>query len=239
MKINREIFKKFLESPDWTDEKTLNIFDKMDEENNLSKEDLTKELKELKFKYDDLKAIASESLKNYDSSMKVIEDLKKKTKNLEKELKEKDEEIVRLNKCEDKKDLDKIKTDCLGNIKNILPPLKPRKLIKPVTDNNETKGKELMMIKENITMPESFTFEQSDNMKKDIIKNLEDFIVSNDNKQRCKQIIVLFCRHKIYFVKKIGNRKYDQLLNNVNKFKEEKDYDTIFWSFFNEMARNI
>jgi len=234
MKINREIFKKFLESPDWTDEKTLNIFDKMDEENNLSKEDLTKELNELKFKYDDLKTIASESLRNYDSSMKVIEDLKKKTKNLEKELKEKDEEIIKLKKCEDK-----IKTDCLGNIKHILPPLKPKRIIKPVTDTNESKGRELIMIKENIKMPESFTYEQSNGMKKDIIKNLEEFIVSNDNKQRCKQIIVLFCRHKIYFVKKIGNRKYDQLLNNVNKFKEDKDYDTIFWSFFNEMARNI
>lgn len=248
MKISREIFKTFLESNDWTNEKTLNIFDKMEEEYKLQTDDLKKELNEMKFKYDDLKLIASDSLKNYDSSMKIVEDIKKKNKSLEKELKQKEEmykeEIEYLKKASEgkkkkikleKSEIPILVSDNLDNIKKILPPIE-KKLTKRIDNmTNNT----LTIIKKEINMPQSLSYEDSERMRKDIIKLLEELILSTDNKQRCKQIILLFCKHKFYFVKKIGNQKYDNLLNSVNKHSSEKDYNNIFWSFFNEMAKNV
>ena len=248
MKISREIFKTFLESNDWTNEKTLNIFDKMEEEYKLQTEDLKKELNEMKFKYDDLKLIASDSLKNYDSSIKIVEDIKKKNKLLENELKQKEEmykeEIEYLKKASvgkkkkiklEKLDIPIIISDNLDNIKKILPPLDKKIVKRTDTMTNNT----LSIIKKDINMPQSLSYEESESMRKDIIKLLEDLILSTDNKQRCKQIILLFCQHKLYFIKKIGNEKYDNLLNSVNKHSADKDYDIIFWSFFNEMAKNV
>ena len=74
MIINKEILKIFLESPDWTNEKTLNIFEKynLDYEDRI--ENLNKKLKRVK-------DLLIKSLNGYKDSLdriKELEDLNKK-----------------------------------------------------------------------------------------------------------------------------------------------------------------
>jgi hypothetical protein len=235
MKLNRDIFETFLKSDDWTHQKTINIFSKMDSEHNSEKEELLKENEILKAKYVELKKIVDDSLKNYESSLELLGEYKEQISQLEKNFLHKEQyyknKIVKL-KSKEKIELE---FNDLGNIsKQILPPIN-RSLNMNYINNELT----LIDKSKGEVMPISFSYEESEKKRTVILKNLMDFVLENDYRLRCKKIIILFCQHKIFFIQKLGTKKYDDLLNNVSKCKDIKNYNAIFWAFFNEMAVHI
>ena len=76
MKLNRVILKEFLESEEWNNENTLNIFDKIEEDNinNISK--LNSKLTTHKENYVILENITESALNNYKKSIDAIKVIK-------------------------------------------------------------------------------------------------------------------------------------------------------------------
>jgi len=76
MKLNKEIFLKFLESPDWNNEKIHNLFERVTKENNDKIDKLEEDLVFFKDKYEEMKKLLDKAIKNYDDVLKTCEKLK-------------------------------------------------------------------------------------------------------------------------------------------------------------------
>ena len=77
MDFNKEIFFKFLESPDWNHEKTYNLFLRLSKEKDILIEKLEKQLDKNDKNFDELKKITDITFAKYDDCLKLCEKLRK------------------------------------------------------------------------------------------------------------------------------------------------------------------
>lgn len=84
MEINKEIFFTFLESKDWNNEKTYNLFNRIIKEHIDKIKDLEDDFIFYKDKFDEMKEIANDAINKYDNSLKLCEKLKNENDKLSK-----------------------------------------------------------------------------------------------------------------------------------------------------------
>lgn len=78
MKLNKNILKVFLESDDWTHDKTISLFEKVNFEKDEHIEDLKDEVMFYKDKYQELKRILDDTLEQYEKCLKLCNNMNKK-----------------------------------------------------------------------------------------------------------------------------------------------------------------
>jgi len=78
MEFNKEIFFTFLESSDWTNEKTYNLFQRANSENVAKIKKLEDDVLYFQNKFDEVKVMLDDTLKKYEDSLKLCEKLKQK-----------------------------------------------------------------------------------------------------------------------------------------------------------------
>ena len=78
MKLNKNIMKVFLESDDWTHDKTISLFEKVNFEKDERIEDLKDEIMFYKDKYHELKRILDDTLSQYEQCLKLCQNMNRK-----------------------------------------------------------------------------------------------------------------------------------------------------------------
>ena len=82
MDFNKEIFFKFLDSPDWNHEKTYNLFLRLSKEKDDLIKKLDKQLEKNDKNFDELKKITDLTFEKYDGCLKLCDKLKKENERL-------------------------------------------------------------------------------------------------------------------------------------------------------------
>lgn len=78
MKLNKDIFKVFLESDDWTHDKTFAIFEKVNFEKDEKIENLKDEIAFYKDRYNQLKLVLDDTFEQYEKCLELCKDMNKK-----------------------------------------------------------------------------------------------------------------------------------------------------------------
>ena len=86
MDFNKEIFFKFLDSPDWNHEKTYNLFLRLSKEKDDLIKKLDKQLEKNDKNFDELKKITDLTFEKYDGCLKLCDKLKKENETKGKEI---------------------------------------------------------------------------------------------------------------------------------------------------------